>query len=313
MATPASRFRPVPEPERGVLALRLPPQLSSVLQAPAETIGQESSTPEPAEGGVISPDAVEIDRVVPPSGNLGVAGQQFWLGRHLVGTVVRLWIDTTTVHLSVGGRRLKTLPSRMTTNDLERLRKDGGRPAGPPPSAPSAIGLGGAIEVDRSVNAVGVLSLGRVKVSVGQPLAGRRVTLRLDGDLIHVVADGVLVRTLASPLPPERRARIPGARVAGPPPKIDPEPTRVQRRVSERGGIQVASQRVQVGLPHARSIVTVEVDDAIFRVLDDEGEVLKVVPRTTTEEVIRFKAHGHRAREPRKCHPSDEAKVLRLT
>jgi hypothetical protein len=121
------------------------------------------------------------------------------------------------------------------------------------------------------------------------------VTLRLEGDLIHVVSDGVLLRTLASPLSLQQRARVPGARVAGPPPKLNSEPARVQRKVSERGGIQVAGQRIQVGLPYARRIVTVEVQDTIFRILDDEDEVLKVVARTTREEVNRFKAQGRRA------------------
>lgn len=43
--------------------------------------------------------AVEIERVVPGSGNLTVCGQQFWLGPSLGGVSVRLWIDTTVVHL----------------------------------------------------------------------------------------------------------------------------------------------------------------------------------------------------------------------
>jgi hypothetical protein len=48
-------------------------------------------------------DAVELDRIVPPSGNFKVCGQQFWAGLHRVGQTVTLWIDTTTVHLSHGG------------------------------------------------------------------------------------------------------------------------------------------------------------------------------------------------------------------
>ncbi len=57
----------------------------------------------------------------------------------------------------------------------------------------------------------------------------------------------------------------------------------------------VAGQRVQVGLVHARSIVTVLVDDTILTVVSEDGEVLKVVARTTSEEVIRFKAYGYKA------------------
>jgi hypothetical protein len=32
-----------------------------------------------------------------------------------------------------------------------------------------------------------------------------------------------------------------------------------------------------------------------FRILDEHETMLCVVPRTTTEEVTRFKAYGHRA------------------
>ena len=57
-----------------------------------------------------------------------------------------------------------------------------------------------AVEVDRVVNASGLVALAGRYVSVGQVLAGRRVTLRLDGDLAHVIDDGVLVRTLPAPV-----------------------------------------------------------------------------------------------------------------
>ena len=58
-----------------------------------------------------------------------------------------------------------------------------------------------AVEVDRVVNASGLVSLAGRYVSAGQALAGHRVTLRLDGDLAHVIDDGVLVRTLPAPAP----------------------------------------------------------------------------------------------------------------
>ena len=61
---------------------------------------------------------------------------------------------------------------------------------------------------------------------------------------------GILWRTLACPIPPDQRHRIQGVRLAGP----DPLPAArltVQRKVSSRGGIQVARQRIQVGISHA--------------------------------------------------------------
>jgi hypothetical protein len=46
------------------------------------------------------------------------------------------------------------------------------------------------IEVERTVNASGNVSLGDRIVSAGLPLAGQRVTLRLEGPVAHVLAGG---------------------------------------------------------------------------------------------------------------------------
>ena len=69
-------------------------------------------------------------------------------------------------------------------------------------------------------------------------------------------------------------------------------PVRVHRKVSSRGGIQVCNQRVTVGFSHARKIVTVEVDQTVFRILDSAGAVPTVAARTNTQEVTRHKAYG---------------------
>lgn len=70
------------------------------------------------------------------------------------------------------------------------------------------------------------------------------------------------------------------------------EQARVQRKVSSRGGIQVCNQRVQVGMTHASKVVTVEVDQTVFRILDSAGTLLTVVVRTNIGEVTRHKAYG---------------------
>ena len=61
----------------------------------------------------------------------------------------------------------------------------GAQPAGPPPLPPAA---GDVTEVDRTVNASGNVSLGDRIVSAGLPQAGQRVTLRLEGPVVHVPA-----------------------------------------------------------------------------------------------------------------------------
>jgi hypothetical protein len=80
--------------------------------------------------------------------------------------------------------------------------------------------LGRVVEVERVVNASGLVGLAGRHVSVGQALAGHRVTLRLDGDRAHVIDDGVLVRTLAAPVPPSLPRRPVCARTTA----TEPEP-----------------------------------------------------------------------------------------
>src|SRR5258707_313664 len=137
-----------------------------------------------------------------------------WLVRAGAGQTVTFWIATTTVHLSVGGWRVKTVPSRMSEVDLARLRRDGARLAGAPPSGPfpGTLAASRCVEVDRLVNSAGIITLGSQVIQVGSPLAGQRARLRLDGTVMHVITqDGVLWRTLPCPLPPRPRPRPPGA------------------------------------------------------------------------------------------------------
>ena len=117
-------------------------------------------------------------------------------------------IDTATCHLSIGGWRIKTVPSRLTAADLARLRRTDGRPAGPPPACnlPRAHWpASSCVEVDRLVTASGAITLGNQLVLVGSPLAGQRARIRLDGQLMHVITqDGLLWRTLPCPSRPAR-------------------------------------------------------------------------------------------------------------
>jgi len=66
-------------------------------------------------------------------------------------------------------------------------------------------------------------------------------------------------------------------------------PITVQRRVSQRGQIMVATQRIQVGMIPARKIVTVTAEDRSFH-LDIDGETVGAVGRTTSSKIRRYKA-----------------------
>ena len=222
------------------------------------------------------------------SGNLCVCQQQFWLGPNRAGTTITLWADTTVVHLLHNGVRLKTVPSRLTPTHLRQLLADGGQPAGPAPVITGPGQIGGPIEVDRTVNGVGTVGLAGRNHPIGYHFAGRRVTVRLDHGLMQIVADDVLLRSLPNPLTPTQMTRLRDARPAGPPPRPAPEPPRVQRRVSSRGSIAVAHQRITVGIAHAGATFDVEAADTTIRVYNGD-QLITEVPRTTTKPIARYK------------------------
>jgi hypothetical protein len=66
--------------------------------------------------------------------------------------------------------------------------------------------------------------------------------------------------------------------------------------VSSRGGIQLARQCIQVGISHAGQTVTAEPGDTTVQVIDQHGELITIVPRSSTGEISRFKAYGSRRR-----------------
>src|SRR5262245_8586576 len=70
MATPASKFRPRPPEPDDALSLWAPADLEPIT-GPLSSPSDAPTAAEPASW----PDAVEVDRVVPPSGNMWVGGQ----------------------------------------------------------------------------------------------------------------------------------------------------------------------------------------------------------------------------------------------
>jgi hypothetical protein len=293
MAFPASRFTSA----SSRLELRVPAQLTTDTRPPK----LPQPVPDPLPGQVLTaapppgagpPDgraAVEVDRVVPASGNLQIGGQQVWLGPALSGRQITIWADETSLHVLLDGTRIKTLPSRLGAADLARLAASGARPAAP---SPLPAGDGAVIEVDRTVNATGLAGLAGDQVSVGVQLAGQRVTLRMEGPLMAVIgSDGTLLRTMACPVPARQRYRLRGARRAQSLPPQPGGPITVQRRVSSRGGLMVARQKIHAGMIHAGKTATVICENNHFRVVID-GETAAMMPRTTTSEIHRYKANA---------------------
>ena len=236
---------------------------------------------------------LEVDARVPACGNLGVAGRQVWLGGGWPAGRSRYgWTGPRCTSAWTAGcsRRCRAAcePTALARADC----KTPGRPGSPGSVAVHAVllGPGDAVEVDRRVNAAGTVGVAGQQVSVGLPLSGQRVTLRLEAATMHVLADGALVRSLPSPVQAAARARLQGARLARGALVIPQGPVMVRRRASQRGQVQVAGERIQVGFAHARQVVTIHVTEREFRIFD-QGGLIKVIPRHDRQEVTRFKAH----------------------
>jgi hypothetical protein len=148
----------------------------------------------------------------------------------------------------------------------------------------------------------GLIGLAGRQHPVGSQFAGRRVTVRLDQALMQITDQGVLLRSLPNPLSPTETGRIRAARPAGPAPAPQADPLRVDRRVSSRGALVIAGQKIHVGTRHAGVTLTVEAADTTFRIYHGDQLVTEVT-RTTTKPITRFKARKpepprHAARQP---------------
>jgi hypothetical protein len=131
-------------------------------------------------------------------------------------------------------------------------------------------------------------------ISAGMPLAGRRITVRLDGLVAHLVADGTLVRTVPCPVPEAARSRLRGARAGTANPPGLPEPLQVRRRVSVRGSIMIGGQRIQVGLPYAGKTAEVTVETATYQITVQDGVTI-TAPRKASRDIKRHKASAYPA------------------
>jgi transposase InsO family protein len=294
MAVPADRFSTArAQAEQELLPLRLPAviNLAPVPPLPADPPGAAAKTgPDPHLGG-----PVEFERVVPASGNMQVAGSQFWLGPARAGMVVTFWADTSVIHLTIAGARVKTIRSHLSAAGLTALAAAGARPAGPPPLPPAEPGA--ALEVDRIVARNGAVHLAGRYVPAAEILAGRLVSIRVEQDTLMFFdpLTRELLRTRPNPLTWDQARRMRGARPAGPPPRPSAEPVTAQRVASNTGVIMVAGQKIALGRIHARRIVTVHVAAGTITI-DLGGDDTRVVRRTTTQPVRSIKAQ-----QPRKA------------
>lgn len=300
---PADRFTPAGD---GTVPLWLPPSVAAVaaLEPSSETRTRtgncvtEQAPMSAREPGSTTP--LELDLVVPPSGNMWLRRQQFWLGRERAGLLVRFWVDCQWVHLSIGGQRIKSLQSRFSVADLDAIAAKGAVPAGPPPVAshggPGSRANQTIFEVERTVARNGMVSLGSQTVLAAWMLAGRRVGIYIEegAPLLFFDPDTrELLRTRPNPLQPGEAARLQRRRPPGPIPRPATEPITVQRRASNTGVIMVTGQKIALGRTHKHQTVTVHVSDATLAI-ELPGTDTMVIRRTTTQPVRSIK--GQRPR-----------------
>ena len=306
MAVPASLFRPngpvrgQPEALAGAeeVSARAAVPAPAAASPPALALGVAGvpAKPEPAAG------ALEFERLVPPKGTITLvtAGQSVTLTPALAGRTVTIWASQRTIHVLLDGHAVRTTASRLTAQDMRWLAMRGARPAGPAPAAPAmprtsagrlAVPVGQAIAVERMVSRDGLVHLEGREFQVSNHLSGRTVTLRLDGHLMHAIADGVLAGTWPCPVSTGRLASLRGAVIATgkvPPPPLPAGSTRVQRKIGDSGRIMVANQRLKLGKRNAGKLVTVVIEDTCFRVLHGEEE-LAVRARNNTQPLGRVR------------------------
>ena len=107
-----------------------------------------------------------------------------------------------------------------------------------------------------------------------------------------VLAGSKLLRSLPCTVPPEDRPGLQGDRPSPKEPIVITDPIIVDRRVSARGQICVATQRIHIGKAHAGKTVTVHVRPDLLRVHIEVGMSIDV-PRTGHKQVARFKVRAN--------------------
>lgn len=128
----------------------------------------------------------------------------------------------------------------------------------------AVLAPGGAVEPKRTVTRDGTVAIAGARHLVGSVWASRRIALRLDGHLMHAIADNVLVGSWPCPVPTEQLAGLHGARTPStplPPPPLPAGSLRAQRKVHASVRIMVARQRIKLEPGHAGKLVTVVIED----------------------------------------------------
>ena len=164
------------------------------------------------------------------------------------------------------------------------------------------------VEFTRVVPVSGNMTVCGQQFWLGPDRAGSSIAIWADTTVVHLLANGVRLKTVPSRLTVAHLQRLmaEGARPAGPPPQPAAEPVQVERRVSSRGAITIARQRIHIGIAHAGRTLTVESADHTFRIYDGD-QLLAETGRTTTKPIARFKVR--KPEPPRQRHPAQGSAI----
>lgn len=293
---PADRFTTTKA--EAVLPLWVPPSLELAPTAAAEASPEPAAVPADRPPRVGPGAPVELDKIVPASGNMTVGHQQVWIGSDRAGQTARIWADCEWVHVSIAAQRIKSVRSRLSVNDLDVLVARGAGPAGDPPVSTRARSRDGAVEIHRTVNRSGTISLGNKTCTVSETLAGRRVGVWIEDDAPLIFFDPttrIILRTRPNTLAPGEQHTLQQAVPAGERPRPAIEPVTVQRRASATGVIVVAGQKVPLGRINAGATVTVHASQTTLAIGLPDGDTT-MVPRTNDRAIRSLK--GQRPRDP---------------
>jgi len=266
-------------------------EMATLLAHPGRLVGVRFFSP------IASSSVVEVVRG-PDTANAtmhAVAGYLRAIDK--AGVVVTVWASDRSIHILLDGAVIRTRPSRLSEYDLRDLLRRGARVAGPEPARGAVtvdmLTTSAVIEVARTVSRDGCIGLGGHKVLLESTLVGKRVTVRFEGTLMHIVANGRLVKTLPAPLPVDQRTALRGARPTSEPLPPPAPPHRAMRRVAANGTVTVAGQRLRVGRSYHGETVAIAIEDTVFRVFIDGNEICTHARNPDTDITI-FKAYPRR-------------------
>ncbi len=127
-----------------------------------------------------------VSRRVDSAGRISVVENRYHVGKYLTGQTVFVESKDGLLHVSHNGVVVATHPRRHRPEDDERMDRK-------PKRRPSSPTLGS--EVLRKVDPHGAVSFAAASYLAGRRYRGQVVGVRLVGDTVQIVLDGVLLRT----------------------------------------------------------------------------------------------------------------------